>query len=142
MALKIGVIPVTGFQQNIPHLAVGRCDAGGGDGRSRRQCAARLAAALEKTGTKLKTIYLTHGHFDHAGGAAALAEHFDVPIEGPQREDSFWIDRIEASGARYGMPECRRFEPDRWRRRRYGRVPELRGPALPRPHARPCRVRA
>jgi glyoxylase-like metal-dependent hydrolase (beta-lactamase superfamily II) len=32
------------------------------------------------TGTRPEAIYLTHGHFDHAGSALALAERWDVPI--------------------------------------------------------------
>jgi glyoxylase-like metal-dependent hydrolase (beta-lactamase superfamily II) len=35
-------------------------------------------------------------------------------IEGPQAEDAFWIDQIEDSGRMYGLPEARRFSPDRW----------------------------
>lgn len=30
--------------------------------------------------TRPELIVLTHGHFDHAGSAAALADHWDVPI--------------------------------------------------------------
>lgn len=30
--------------------------------------------------TRPELIVLTHGHFDHSGSAAALAEHWDVPI--------------------------------------------------------------
>ena len=74
----------------------------------------RLIATVAQCNITIEKILITHGHLDHAGGAAALSEHFGVPIEGPQREDSFWIDRIEAEGVRYGMPECRRFEPSRW----------------------------
>jgi hydroxyacylglutathione hydrolase len=57
---------------------------------------------------------VTHGHLDHAGAAAALAEELGIPIEGPEREDQFWIDRIAEAGARYGMAHCRPFVPDRW----------------------------
>ena len=41
-----------------------------------------LAAAEARfgTGARPEAIILTHGHFDHAGNALELAEHWDVPI--------------------------------------------------------------
>ncbi len=41
-----------------------------------------LAAAAERYGPEARpeAIFLTHGHFDHAGNALALANHWDVPI--------------------------------------------------------------
>jgi glyoxylase-like metal-dependent hydrolase (beta-lactamase superfamily II) len=36
-----------------------------------------------------------------------------VPIEGPHRDDIFWISRLEDDGKRYGVPG-KPFEPDRW----------------------------
>jgi glyoxylase-like metal-dependent hydrolase (beta-lactamase superfamily II) len=74
----------------------------------------RLLAAAHELGVTLEKILLTHGHLDHAGATAELRERLGVPVEGPQREDAFWIDQIETQGARYGMPWCRRFTPDRW----------------------------
>jgi glyoxylase-like metal-dependent hydrolase (beta-lactamase superfamily II) len=74
----------------------------------------RLLAALEQHGLTLEKIWITHGHLDHAGGAAALQAATGVIIEGPHREDAFWIDDIETSGAKYGMTDARRFTPDRW----------------------------
>lgn len=73
-----------------------------------------LQSALEQQGLTLEKIWITHGHLDHAGGTAALKEATGVPIEGPHPEDAFWIDQIEASGARWGMPDARGFTPDRW----------------------------
>lgn len=74
----------------------------------------RLLKALADQGLTLEKILITHGHMDHAGGAAALKEATGVPIEGPHRDDQFWIDRITESGRQYGMPEARSFTPDRW----------------------------
>ncbi|MEJ0064090.1 MAG: MBL fold metallo-hydrolase [Caulobacteraceae bacterium] len=51
---------------------------------------------------------------DHAGGTAALKAATGVPIEGPHRDDAFWIDRIAESGQRYGMPDAQSLTPDRW----------------------------
>ncbi len=74
----------------------------------------RILAAAEAQGVVIEKVLVTHGHLDHAGAAAALAEELAIPIEGPEREDAFWIDRIAEQGGRYGMTYCRPFTPDRW----------------------------
>lgn len=74
----------------------------------------RLLQALEQHKLVLDRIWITHGHLDHAGGAAALQEATGVPIEGPHPDDAFWIDEMTASGAKWGMPEAKSFTPDRW----------------------------
>jgi glyoxylase-like metal-dependent hydrolase (beta-lactamase superfamily II) len=74
----------------------------------------RLLDVLRQQDLTLEKIWITHGHLDHAGGAAALKEATGVPIEGPHRDDDFWIDRIVESGARYGLRDARAFTPDRW----------------------------
>src|SRR4051794_4017670 len=73
-----------------------------------------LLGALKEHGLTLEKIWITHGHLDHAGATAAIKEATGVPIEGPHPDDAFWIDQIEASGAKWGMPEARGFTPDRW----------------------------
>ena len=74
----------------------------------------RLLAALKEHDLTLEKIWITHGHLDHAGGTASLKDITGVPIEGPHPDDAFWIDQIDASGAKWGMPEARGFTPDRW----------------------------
>ena len=74
----------------------------------------KLLDVLHQQGLTLEKIWITHGHLDHAGGTAALKEATGVPIEGPHPDDSFWIDDIGQSGARWGMSEARSFTPDRW----------------------------
>ena len=37
-----------------------------------------------------------------------------LPVEGPQREDRFWIDLLEQQGAMFGLPGSSPFTPDRW----------------------------
>jgi hydroxyacylglutathione hydrolase len=74
----------------------------------------RLLQALSDHDLTLEKIWITHGHLDHAGGTAALKAATGVPIEGPHRDDAFWIDQMDADGARWGMPEARSFTPDRW----------------------------
>ncbi len=42
--------------------------------------APRLIAAIEATGARLRSIWLTHAHFDHIGAVAAVRERFQVPV--------------------------------------------------------------
>lgn len=110
--LKGTVVPVTPFQQNCSLLwceetkEAAVVDPGGDLDRI-------LAAAAEQQ-VKITKILITHGHIDHAGGAATLAEKYALPIEGPHEEDNFWIEQIAEHGAKYGFPDARPFTPDRW----------------------------
>ena len=111
-AIRALIAPVTPLQQNCTivwcakTLKAAIIDPGGE--------VPRLIEALKSQNLTLEKIWITHGHLDHAGGTAALKAAFDVPIEGPHPDDAFWIDEMEASGAKWGMPEARIFTPDRW----------------------------
>jgi glyoxylase-like metal-dependent hydrolase (beta-lactamase superfamily II) len=72
-----------------------------------------ILEAVQESGISIEKILLTHGHIDHAGGAAELKERLGVPIEGPHPEDRFLLDELAASGAQYGMA-ARAVTPDRW----------------------------
>jgi glyoxylase-like metal-dependent hydrolase (beta-lactamase superfamily II) len=110
--MKYRIIPVTPFEQNCSllwceetgHAAV--VDPGGD--------VARILRAVEECGVTLKKILVTHGHIDHAGAVAELAERLTLPIEGPQRGDQFWIDGLPEQSMRFGFPDARPFTPDRW----------------------------
>jgi len=110
--LRVAVIPVTPFQQNCSLVwctetnKAALVDPGGE--------IPRLKQAVAQTGVVLEKILVTHAHLDHAGAVADLAAEFGLPIEGPHRDDQFWIDRIEADGQQYGMNWCKPFAPDRW----------------------------
>lgn len=112
MSLLLKVIPVTPFQQNC---SVIWCDQtreaavvdAGGD-------IARIRAFIEAQGLSVTKLLLTHGHIDHAGGAQALAEALGVPIEGPQRAESFWLDQLPHQGTMFGFPRAEALTPDRW----------------------------
>jgi glyoxylase-like metal-dependent hydrolase (beta-lactamase superfamily II) len=110
--LQIRIIPVTLLQQNCSLIwdeATKRAvlvDPGGD--------ADALMQALEHFGLTLHRIWLTHGHLDHAGAAAELRERTGVAVEGPHKDDQFWLDRIEDSGARYGIKGGRNVTPDRY----------------------------
>ncbi len=73
-----------------------------------------IIAEVARRGLMLDQIWITHGHLDHAGGAAEMAEKSGAPIVGPHPDDTFWIDEMETQGARWGMPEARVFAPTRW----------------------------
>jgi glyoxylase-like metal-dependent hydrolase (beta-lactamase superfamily II) len=40
----------------------------------------RLIAAVERSGTTLEAIWLTHAHLDHVGAIAGLKRRWDVPV--------------------------------------------------------------
>lgn len=110
--MKAAIVPVTPFQQNCSILvdeASGKAAVvdPGGD-------LERIEEALSRTGATLEKILLTHGHLDHCSGAAELRRRTGVPIEGPQRNDKFWIDQLPRAAAGYGFPPAEAFEPDRW----------------------------
>lgn len=116
-ALQGAIVPVTPFQQNCAILwddATKRAMVvdPGGDVPS-------ILAAIEQTGVTVEFILLTHGHLDHAGGAAELAATLtersgtDVPIHGPDRRDQFLLDGIETQAAQYGFI-ARNCTPNRW----------------------------
>jgi len=73
-----------------------------------------VLAEISRRGLTLDKIWITHGHLDHAGGAAEMQEKTGLKIEGPHPDDQFWIDGIEQQGKVYGIPEARGFTPDRW----------------------------
>ena len=108
---QAAIIPVTLFEQNCTLLW---CEATkraavidpGGD-------LDRIQQGIEQTGIRVEKILLTHGHIDHAGGAAELKESLGVPIEGPHREDKFLLDHLAETGRGYGMA-ARPVTPDRW----------------------------
>lgn len=112
MPIKYKIIPVTPFEQNCSLLW---CD------ETRRAAVvdpggdiARILAAVEKNGVQLEKILVTHGHIDHAGAVAEIADRLSLPIEGPQREDQFWIDGMPQQSRMYGFPDVRAFTPGRW----------------------------
>jgi glyoxylase-like metal-dependent hydrolase (beta-lactamase superfamily II) len=117
--LRGAVIPVTPFQQNCAilwddatkHALV--VDPGGE--------ADRILAAIDQAGVTVERILLTHGHLDHAGGAAELAatlrdragDPTAPPIEGPDDRDRFLLETLEAQASAYGFT-ARNVIPDRW----------------------------
>jgi len=112
MALNYQIIPVTPFEQNCSLLWCDETQRAavvdpGGD-------IARILGVVKSKGLTLEKILVTHGHIDHAGAVAELAERLSLPIEGPQHEDDFWIENLSQQSRMFGFPEARSFTPDRW----------------------------
>lgn len=110
--MKYTIIPVTPFEQNCTLFW---CEATleavvidpGGD-------IDRILEVVAEQGLKLVKILVTHGHIDHAGGVATLAERLGLLIEGPHEEDRFWIEGMPQQSRMFGFPAVKSFEPSRW----------------------------
>jgi glyoxylase-like metal-dependent hydrolase (beta-lactamase superfamily II) len=110
--IRAVIVPVTMFRQNCTLLWCARtlCAAVIDPGGDLEQ----VQEAIAETKVKVEKILLTHGHIDHAGGAAALRENLGVPIEGPHQADKFLLDQLPGSGLKFGMQGVRAVTPDRW----------------------------
>ncbi|MBK4714740.1 MULTISPECIES: MBL fold metallo-hydrolase [Tenebrionibacter/Tenebrionicola group] len=106
------IIPVTAFAQNCtligcPETRLGALVDPGGD-------AGRIKQEVDAQGVTVTQILLTHGHLDHVGAAAELAQHYSVPVVGPQKEDEFWLQGLPQQSKMFGLQECQPLTPDRW----------------------------
>ncbi len=118
---KVGIVPVTPFQQNCtliwdPALATGVVIDPGGD-------VPQIEAAIARAGFAVSEIWLTHGHLDHAGGAMELAANLNaglaegaarVAIVGPDLRDAPLCASLSAQGKMFGVDNLRDVVPDRW----------------------------
>ncbi len=107
----VQIVPVTPFQQNcsIIRALSGKAavvDPGGEPDK--------IMAAAKKMNAEIVKIWLTHGHLDHAGAAMEIKRRTGAPIEGPQREEVFWLTKIRASWAQFGIEDGEDCTPDRW----------------------------
>ena len=76
--MKIAIIPVTPFQQNCSLLVCEQTMKAavvdpGGD-------LPLIRDAVNKHGVELEKILITHGHIDHCGGTAQLAQELGLPV--------------------------------------------------------------
>ena len=112
MSLRFLIIPVTAYQQNCTLLIcektnkVAIVDPGGEIDL--------IVNQLESENLIAEKILITHAHLDHVGGVAELANRLSLPIEGPHKEDTFWIEGIPNQIERFGFPHCDIFTPNRW----------------------------
>lgn len=112
MSLRVEVVVVTPFQQNCSVIWCSDTLQGavidpGGD-------TDKIIAVVEKHQLKIKQILLTHGHLDHAGGAAKLKRELKIPVIGPHKGDNFWLQGIEKQARNYGFPGAENCVPDQW----------------------------
>ncbi len=117
--MRVTVVAVTPLQQNCTLITDETSNQTvvvdpGGD-------ADQIMAALDRGKLDAVSIWLTHGHLDHAGGAADLsnrlnarAGHARVDILGPDRRDDFLLQNIARQGAMYGMTGFQDCTPDRF----------------------------
>jgi hydroxyacylglutathione hydrolase len=109
--LQVAIIPVTPFEQNCaliwnPETMKGAVIDPGGD-------IPRIIAAITEHKVVVENIFLTHGHLDHAGGAAALAKALAVPVTGPDLRDKPLLDAMGKQGEMFGM-KVDPVTPDNW----------------------------
>jgi hydroxyacylglutathione hydrolase len=112
LAMRFRIIPVTSYQQNCTLLICEQThkaavvDPGGDIGL--------ILNAIKQEQVSLESILITHGHLDHVGAVAELAEKLDVPIIGPHQEDLFWLQDIPSQCRAFGFPPSKTFVPSRW----------------------------
>ena len=109
---RVAIVPVTPFQQNCAIVFSDETKRGavvdpGGD-------VSLILDAIKQTGVSIEKILITHGHIDHAGGAAELREKLGVTIEGPNKEDDFLLQSLPETGLQYDITDARVVTPDRW----------------------------
>lgn len=116
--LQATLIPVTPYQQNC--ALIWDTDTGRGTVIDPGGDVSRIIAALDQAKFTVDHILLTHGHIDHAGGAAALKRALEerqgeaVPIEGPERSDDFLLQGLAEQGRSIGIEGSENVTPDRW----------------------------
>ena len=112
MTLKVLIVPVTPFEQNCSILICEETNRAaivdpGGD-------IPKILDVLNKSGATPEKILLTHGHIDHCAGAVALAKELSVEIEGPHKDEAFWLDQLPLQSQRFGFPKADAFVPNKW----------------------------
>jgi len=111
---KLLIVPVTPFAQNCTVLW---CEATkraavidpGGD-------LPKIERAIAQAGVGVDKIWLTHGHVDHVGAAAALKARVGAPVEGPHEGDRFLLQHVADSARAFGLEAAgfANVTPDRW----------------------------
>ena len=110
--LKVLIVPVTPFQQNCSIIFDEDTKRGavvdpGGD-------LERIEEAIKHSGAMIEKILLTHGHIDHAGGAADLAAKLKVKVIGPAIAEKPVLDNIPNRAHMFNMPDAKSVTPDQW----------------------------
>ena len=74
----------------------------------------KLLDEVKNAGVSLDKILLTHGHIDHVGYTAALAEQTNLPIIGPHKDDQFLLSTLDEYAAMTGLTHSGNIVPDQW----------------------------
>ena len=112
MSIQCTVVPVTPYQQNCSII---QCEATGkaaivdpgGD-------VEQILGAVQQMDATVEKVILTHAHLDHCAASDVLRQQLEVPIEGPHKEDAFWLEKLPESCQMSGFPHADAFQPDRW----------------------------
>jgi glyoxylase-like metal-dependent hydrolase (beta-lactamase superfamily II) len=112
MTIQCTIVPVTPYQQNC---SVIRCQSTGraaivdpgGD-------IERILKVVDEMDATVEKVILTHGHLDHCAASDVLRRQLGIPIEGPHRDDEFWLAKLPEWCRMSGFPHADAFTPDRW----------------------------
>lgn len=110
--MKIVVIPVTPYQQNCSLVIcettkkAAVVDPGGE--------VERIISAIKNHQVTVDKIILTHGHLDHVGDTEPLMQRLNVPVIGPEKEDTFWLETLEQQSQMFSFPKTSSFLPTQW----------------------------
>lgn len=110
--MQFEILPVTRYEQNCSILWCEKTMRAavidpGGD-------ISEILGFMELLEVTPEVALVTHGHFDHCGGAAQFAEMTGARIEGPHPGDAHLVRGLEAAGERFGLRNSRNYEPSRW----------------------------
>lgn len=97
--MEFEILPVTRFKQNCSIVWCEKTNRAavidpGGD-------LSEILNFIDLLELEPEVALVTHGHFDHCGGAAQFAEMTGARIEGPHRGDAHLIERLEQQGAQF-----------------------------------------
>jgi glyoxylase-like metal-dependent hydrolase (beta-lactamase superfamily II) len=106
--MEFDVLPVTRFQQNCSIVWCEKTNRAavidpGGD-------LSEILNFIELLELEPEVALVTHGHFDHCGGAAQFAALTGARIEGPHRGDEHIVKRLEQQGAMFAELARQRAE--------------------------------
>lgn len=112
--MKYYVIPVTDLHQNCTIVWCEKSneailvDPGGNMDE--------ICVTINKLKVELKKIILTHGHIDHVGAAYLLKQFYNIPIQGPHKNDQFLLNNLSVQCQMLGldMPISSQIIPDKW----------------------------
>ncbi|MFD2113507.1 MBL fold metallo-hydrolase [Thiorhodococcus fuscus] len=110
--MEFRILPVTAFQQNCTLFwckqtrRAAIIDPGGEPDR--------ILDVVRALNLEPEQILLTHGHLDHVGAAAIIAQRIGLPIIGPHAEDAFLLKAIPGQCEMFGFPPAEAFMPNRW----------------------------